>query len=103
MVRPLKRRFLREAPSVVYFKPQGIPLRELEEVVLYHDELEALRLYECDGLSQIDAAQSMRISQATFSRILERANKKVAAALVYGKAICIKGDGAREDGLDEKQ
>ena len=74
-------------PDVVYFKPQGIPLRLLEEVVLKADELEALKLYEVDGLEQVQAAGKMQISQPTFARILASANKKVVEALIGGKAI----------------
>jgi len=77
-------------PDVVYFKPQGIPLRMLEEVVLKADELEALKLYDVDGLEQTKAAEKMKISQPTFARILDSANKKVATALVKGKAIRIE-------------
>ena len=77
-------------PDVVYFKPQGIPLRLLEEVVLKADELEALKLYEVDGLEQVQAAGKMQISQPTFARILASANKKVVEALIGGKAIRIE-------------
>lgn len=81
---------MRFNPDVVYFKPQGIPLRMLEEVVLKADELEALKLYDVDGLEQTKAAEKMKISQPTFARILDSANKKVATALVKGKAIRIE-------------
>jgi predicted DNA-binding protein (UPF0251 family) len=74
-------------PEVTYFKPQGIPLRLLEEVVLMPDEVEALKLYEVDGLEQTKAAEKMKISQPTFARILASANKKVSEALIKGKAI----------------
>ncbi len=74
-------------PGVTYFKPQGIPLYMLEEIVLMPDEVEALKLYEVDGLEQIEAAEKMKISQPTFARILDSANKKVAEALIRGKAI----------------
>lgn len=83
-------RWVRFNPDVIYFKPQGIPLRMLEEVVLKVDELEALKLYYVDGLEQIKAAEKMKISQPTFARILDSANKKVAEALVKGKAIRIE-------------
>ncbi|MFH1535599.1 MAG: DUF134 domain-containing protein [Patescibacteria group bacterium] len=82
-------RCLRFNPNVYYFKPRGIPLRILEEVVLKADELEALKLYEVDGLDQIEAAKKMKISQSTFARILDSANKKVANAIISGKAIRI--------------
>ncbi len=90
MVRPLKPRRVTGSPQVFYFKPQGIPLRMLEEVVLMPDEFEAISLYTVDALDQSAAAEKMGISQPTFARILQRANKKIAQALVYGKAIRIE-------------
>jgi len=83
-------RCVRFNPDVIYFKPQGIPLRMLEEVLLKADELEALKLYDVDGLEQTKAAEKMKISQPTFARILDSANKKIAEALVKGKAIRIE-------------
>ena len=80
---------MRFQPDVYYFKPQGIPLRELEEVILLPDELEALKLYEIDNLEQTEAAEKMKISQPTFARILNSAHKKIAEALIKGKAIRI--------------
>jgi len=62
----------------------------LEEVLLKADELEALKLYDVDGLEQTKAAEKMKISQPTFARILDSANKKIAEALVKGKAIRIE-------------
>jgi len=82
---------MRFKPNVYYFKPQGIPLRELEEVVLFSDELEALKLHEVDGLEQIEASEKMKISQPTFARLLGSANRKVAEAIIKGKAIRIEG------------
>jgi uncharacterized protein len=90
MPRPKIPRFLRFNPSVYYFKPQGIPLRFLEEEVLEHDELEALKLYEVDKLDQTVAAEKMKISQPTFARILAKAHKKIANAIIIGKAIRIE-------------
>jgi len=90
MPRPKRPRCLRFNPRVCYFKPQGIPLRFLEEVVLLPEELEALKLYEVDGLDQVEAAKKMRISQPTFARILGSAHKKVAQAIVKGMAIKIE-------------
>jgi predicted DNA-binding protein (UPF0251 family) len=89
MPRPRIARCLRFKPDVYYFKPQGVPLRMLEEVVLLPDELEALKLYEIDELQQEEAAKKMKISQPTFARILGSARKKIAQAIVKGKAIKI--------------
>jgi predicted DNA-binding protein (UPF0251 family) len=75
----------------VYFKPRAIPLSELEELVLTIDELEALRLADLEGLYQEAAAEKMQVSRQTFGNIIKAARKKVADALVSGKAIRIEG------------
>ena len=89
MVRPIKKRKVIFDPNVTYFKPRAVPLAELEEVDLGSDELEALRLCDFEELSQIKAAQKMRISQSTLQRILASAHQKIAEALIKGKAIKI--------------
>ena len=66
-------------------------MRLLEEVRLSVDELEALRLKDLQDLEQEDAAREMGVSRQTFQRILEDAHRKVAEALVGGKALEIDG------------
>lgn len=90
MVRPLKPRRILFNPNVVYFKPRAVPLSMLEEVDLSIDELEALRLCDLKDFEQEKAAKKMRISQSTLQRILTSARKKVAEALINGKAIKIR-------------
>jgi predicted DNA-binding protein (UPF0251 family) len=63
----------------------------LEEVILRVDEFEAIRLADLDGLYQEQAAEKMKVSRQTFGRIIESAHKKVAEALVKGKALKIEG------------
>jgi predicted DNA-binding protein (UPF0251 family) len=58
---------------------------------LARDEFEAVRLADYMGLNQEKAAQSMHISQQTFSRILKRARRAIADGLVGGKIIRIQG------------
>jgi len=89
MVRPIKPRRVFFNPNVVYFKPRAVPLSMLEEVDLGTDELEALRLCDLKNLEQTEAAKKMKISQSTLQRILTSARKKVADALIEGKAIKI--------------
>jgi predicted DNA-binding protein (UPF0251 family) len=91
MPRPPRCRWIERLPSARYFKPRGIPLRELEEVVLGVDEMEALRLADLAGRYQSQAAGQMRVSRQTFGRIIESARRKVAEALVEGKALRIEG------------
>ena len=74
-----------------YFKPRGIPMSQLDEVVLTIDELEAIRLADLDEMYQEAAAQKMKVSRQTFGRIVAAARKKVAEALVEGKALRIDG------------
>lgn len=90
MPRPKLKRCLCFCPGVSYFKPRGIPLLKLEEVVLFSDEMEAIKLYYVDEKDQTESAGSMKISQPTFARILNSANKKIASALIHGKAIKIQ-------------
>jgi predicted DNA-binding protein (UPF0251 family) len=73
------------------FKPAGIPASSLEEVVLQLDELEAIRLVDLECLYQEAAAEKMGVSRQTLGRIVESARKKVAGALIQGKALRIEG------------
>ena len=73
-----------------YFKPSGIPMRNLKITSLTHEEMEALRLKNVKNLDQNKAAQRMKTSQSTFQRILSSAYKKVSEALVNGNAIKIE-------------
>ena len=78
-------------PESNYFKPRGIPLMMLEEVILTVDEFEAIRLADLESLYQEQAAGRMNVSRQTFGRIIDSAHKKVAEALVKGKALKIEG------------
>ena len=78
-------------PAVVLFKPAGVPARDVEETVLSLGEFEALRLADVEGLYQEAAAVQMQISRTTFGRIVENARRKVAGAVVHGRALRIGG------------
>lgn len=82
-------------PGVVYFKPAGVRMASLGEVVLTRDEFEAVRLKDHEGLGQSEAAKKMNVSQPTFQRIYGSARKKIAEALVEGKAIRVEGGNVR--------
>ena len=90
MPRPKVPRRISFNPNVTYFKPRGVPLHAIDEIELSHDELEALRLKDYMGLDQKIAAEKMNVSQPTFHRILNSARKKIATAIVDGKAISIR-------------
>jgi uncharacterized protein len=91
MPRPPKCRRVERMPVNTYFKPAGISLKDLDEVILSVDELEAIRLKDMDGLEQAEGAERMRVSRPTFQRILTEARVKIASALIEGKAIRIEG------------
>lgn len=90
MVRPRMCRRLRFKPKAYYYKPQGIPMHHLEEVVLSKEEMEAVKLKDFDGLEQTEASEKMNTSQSTFQRILSSARFKIAEAIVKGKALRIE-------------
>jgi len=91
MPRPRIPRRVWNEPNVTYFKPAGVNMRQLAQVILTVDEFEAVRLKDCEGMEQVKAANKMKISQPTFQRLLLSARKKMADALVNGKAIKIEG------------
>ncbi len=91
MPRPPKCRLVTQKPTVTYFKPRGIPLRQLEEVTLTVEGLEAIRLSDLEGLDQDQAASRMGISRQTFGRVLAEARRAVAKAIVEGCGLRIEG------------
>lgn len=91
MPRPFCHRRIAGRPAASIFKPIGIPVRALEEVVMTLDEFEAVRLADLEGLYQEEAAEQMGVSRPTFSRIVDTAHRKMADALVHGKALRIEG------------
>ena len=91
MPRPPKCRRVAFLPNVTRFKPAGIPLRILDEVILSVEEAEAIRLKDLEGLEQEEGAQRMNISRPTFQRVLASGRQKMADALLNGKAIRIEG------------
>ncbi len=86
-----KRCWVEFLPEATFYKPAGVPLRELEEVTLSVEELEAIRLKDLDGLDQEQCAEQMGIARTTFQRHLYAAHAKIADALVKGKALRIEG------------
>lgn len=91
MVRPKLCRRVGFNPNVTYFKPRGIPLKNLKETILAVEEYEAIRLKDLENLEQEICAKKMNISQPTFHRLILSARKKIAEAIINGKAIKIEG------------
>ena len=87
--RKRKRRVVDVDHSKVCFKPCGVRRIELEQIIVYEDEMEAIRLADFESLYQEESAKKMGISRTTFSRLIESARKKIADALLNQKAINI--------------
>ncbi|UCC99898.1 MAG: DUF134 domain-containing protein [Phycisphaerales bacterium] len=99
MPRPCKCRYVGFRPEACYFKPRGIPLSELEEVVLTMDEFESIRLADLEEMYQEQAAEQMNVSRQTFGNIINSAHKKIAEALVNARAVRIDGGVYRMSGM----
>lgn len=72
-------------------------MAHLEQVGLGLDELEAMRLADYEGLYHEEAAMSMNVSRATFGRIISEARRKVADAIIHGKALTIENNNMKEN------
>ena len=108
MPRPVKCRLIENVPQVNYFKPRGVPMTGLDEVVLALEEYEALRLADVEDLDHDRASERMNVSRQTFGRILASARKHVAEAVVLGRALRIDGgnyvvSGRGEETIKERE
>ncbi|MGM0406415.1 MAG: DUF134 domain-containing protein [Bacteroidota bacterium] len=91
MPRPKNNRLVYEPPVFTSFKPVGVKGAALESVILSLDEFEAFRLADDLGLSHEEAAEEMEISRPTFTRLIEKARKKIAEFIIGGKVLSIDG------------
>lgn len=87
MSRPKIPRKICGQPANSCFKPNGIPMRLLDEVQLCDDEFEALRLVDYLGMQQQEAAIQMGVSRQTLANVLKAGRFKVVECLSQGKAL----------------
>lgn len=87
MARPKIPRHICGVPAQTCFKPNGIPMAQLERVTLAADEFEAIRLVDYQGLQQQEAAVIMGVSRQTLANLVKAARRKVADCLLHGKAL----------------
>lgn len=92
MPRPKIARRICGRPANSCFKPNGVPMHELEQVALAADEFEALRLVDLEGMQQQEAARLMGVSRQTLANTLKRARYKVVECLSLGKALLMQSD-----------
>lgn len=90
MPRPRKPRCCRRFEGDRVFKPRRLPLSELPTIELALDELEALRLCDLEGESQLAAATRIGVSRGTVQRLVKAARRKVVRALIQPAALIIQ-------------
>ncbi|MGZ7303454.1 DUF134 domain-containing protein, partial [Streptococcus pyogenes] len=66
-------------PHTNCFKPNAIPLSELETVTIGLDEFEAMRLVDHQGMQQLQAAEVMGVSRQTLANLVKRARSNTSA------------------------
>ena len=88
--RPIKARIVSREPRTKQFSPRGRPGRPGYKALKF-EEIESIRLIDYMDLDQREAAKRMGISQQTFSRVLRKARKTLAEALVLGRIIKVAG------------
>lgn len=89
-MRNRQRRRIAHKFNEIYFKPRGIPLRDLQTISITDEELETLRLRYIEKQGQEKAASEMNISQSQYQRDLTSVMEKLTKALIEGHAINIE-------------
>lgn len=91
MPNKIRSRKITNFPVMEGFKPFGAPKRKTESVILFFEEYESIRLVDYEKLNQQQAAEKMCISRPTFTRLYNKARKKIAKALVGSNTLLITG------------
>lgn len=91
MSRPKRLRKISHPPKIKGLNPFGFYGNPKKAVQLFHEEYEAIRLLDYEGLNQEDAAGLMEVSRPTLTRIYESARTKMAIALTEARQILIEG------------
>lgn len=91
MPRPKRYRKMNHPPVIQGFRPFGSPAVLKEAVKLLFEEYEAIKLADYENLSQEEAAGRMDVSRPTFTRIYEKARRKIARAFAETRSIVIEG------------
>jgi uncharacterized protein len=91
MPRKQKEGIVHQPPKIQGMKPIGVSTQILENVVLTVNEYEAIRLCDYEDLDHQMSAEKMNISRPTFTRLINKAHKKLAEAIVGVKDLIIEG------------
>ena len=93
MPRPQRKRRICQEPEYARFQPEGVASGAA--VCLTCDEFETIRLIDLQGLTHEQCAARMDISRTTVTEVYESARRKIAQALVNGRALSIGGGSYR--------
>ena len=93
MSRPQRMRRICALPGHTLFAPAGDA--GAEAVALALDEYEAVRLMDHEGLTHEQCAAVMQVSRTTVTEIYASARRKLAEAIVEGRALAIGGGSVR--------
>jgi len=88
---PYRKRLVQLPPRFKNFKPSGIPRKSISHIILTFDEYEAIRLADYNGEEHLQASEMMKISRPTFTRLIEKARRKLATAIIEGLELVIEG------------
>ncbi len=91
MGRSKQLRLVCSIPMTAGFRPFGRNCRRNASLDLLFDEYESLRLLDYEGRQQAEAAELMKISRPTLTRIYMEARRKIATAIVEGRELRITG------------
>ena len=78
---------IEKTPTIDTFTPA--PQQNPEPIYIEPAELEALRLVDLEGLSQVEAGARMGVSRGTIWRLVQSARRKTAQALSEGRPLHI--------------
>lgn len=91
MPRPRKCRHVCCMPECNRFGPLNMDPNRQPYVTMSIDEYETIRLIDLEGLNQEACAIQMKVARTTVQMIYNDARKKLAEALVNGRALHIEG------------
>ena len=92
-------RTIEGVPSARCYAPQCSPNKHEEIVSLLPEELALLDMIDLQGLEQEQAAAALGVSRKTVWRDIHEARRKIADALIHGKALEIGGCLRRKKGI----
>ncbi|WP_423127424.1 DUF134 domain-containing protein [Gaoshiqia sp. Z1-71] len=90
MPRKKRDRKLLAPPAIKGLSVYG-PKNRSEQIMLYFEEYEAIKLLDYENMTQEEASVCMDVSRPTLTRIYESARNKVARSMVEGKDLIIRG------------